>query len=339
MPPATRRQAYRSPEPAIPTSATAETAAPTVAWAAVRLNAYAPSSSSSASARAAAATLTGSQRASARDNAVMPAVSQALIDFANHFRPEPGPGIEIIATPRYRASIQPDFPIAGPNNVSWIRCPAGEAGEVIREAQAIFASRRLPFMWTLDPEAEPPDFANDLAKHGVHPDPHGAESQVMVMSINSKVDRPPIEGLEIRDALADLETFRMADKAAVEAFEADMPADTPEAIAMQDRRRVNFGAQGNRHLLLATVDGEPAGAGGMSVFPPAGAILQGGAVRPKFRGRGIYRALVAARQEIARNAGVSGLTVWGGHMSGPILAGLGFEKVGWRRFYLDGSTG
>jgi len=33
-----------------------------------------------------------------------------------------------------------------------------------------------------------------------------------------------------------------------------------------------------------------------------------------------------------------GLTVWGGHMSRPILAKLGFEKVGWCRFYLDTST-
>jgi GNAT superfamily N-acetyltransferase len=87
------------------------------------------------------------------------------------------------------------------------------------------------------------------------------------------------------------------------------------------------------------VDGEPAGAAGMSLYPPAAAILQGGAVRPKFRGRGIYRALVAARQEIARQDNVDGLTVWGGDMSAPILEGLGFHKVGWRRFYLDKSTG
>lgn len=62
-------------------------------------------------------------------------------------------------------------------------------------------------------------------------------------------------------------------------------------------------------------------------------------MRPNFRGRGIYRALVAARQNIARRAGVDGLTVWGGDMSGPILSGLGFQKVGWRQFYLDTSTG
>jgi GNAT superfamily N-acetyltransferase len=61
-------------------------------------------------------------------------------------------------------------------------------------------------------------------------------------------------------------------------------------------------------------------------------------VRAKFRGRGIYRALVAARLEIARHGRVSGLAVWGGDMSGPILAKLGFEKVGWRRFYLDTTT-
>jgi GNAT superfamily N-acetyltransferase len=268
----------------------------------------------------------------------MAAVSQALIDFANQHRQEAAPGIEIIATSRYRAAIQPGFPIAGPNSVGWIRCQAGDAVEVIREARAIFASRHLPFVWTLDPDAQPPDFAEQLAKHGVHPDPHGAEAQVMVMSIDSTVETPPIEGLEIRDALADLETFRMADKAAVEAFEANLPTDSPESIAMQDRRRLNFRAEGNRHLLLATVDGEPAGSAGMGVFSPVAAILQGGAVRPKFRGRGIYRALVAARQEIARRAEVDGLTVWGGDMSAPILAGLGFEKVGWRRFYLDTTT-
>jgi hypothetical protein len=49
--------------------------------------------------------------------------------------------------------------------------------------------------------------------------------------------------------------------------------------------------------------------------------------------------MVAARLRIARDAGVTGgLTVWGGHMSAPILTKLGFEKVGWRRFYLDTST-
>jgi len=48
--------------------------------------------------------------------------------------------------------------------------------------------------------------------------------------------------------------------------------------------------------------------------------------------------MVAARLEMARAAGAEGLTVWGGEMSAPILARLGFQTVGWRRFYLDTSA-
>jgi GNAT superfamily N-acetyltransferase len=77
----------------------------------------------------------------------------------------------------------------------------------------------------------------------------------------------------------------------------------------------------------------------VSLFPPTAAIINGGAVRPKFRGRGIYRALVAARLNMAREAGVEGgLVVWGGDMSAPILTRLGFEPVGSRKFYVDTST-
>jgi GNAT superfamily N-acetyltransferase len=246
--------------------------------------------------------------------------------------------MEIIDTPRYRITLQPDFPIPGPNSVTWIRCGPDEAGEVIREAQATIAPRHLPVMWILDPGTQPSDFAKHLEAHGIHPDPHGFESAVMVLPIDAQMEAPAIPGLEIHDALADLATFRRADAAAAEAFAAVSLGDDPDLIAMQDRRRLNFIAAGNRHWLLATVDGEAAGAGGMSLFPPGGATINGGSVRPKFRGRGVYRALVAARLEIARRSGVSGLCVWGGEMSGPILARLGFETVGWRRFYVDTSA-
>jgi len=151
------------------------------------------------------------------------------------------------------------------------------------------------------------------------------------------VEVPAPAGLEIRDALADLATFRSADAVAAEAFMSDSIADSRSHIEMQERRRLNWLTAGNRHILLATVDGEPAGTAGLTVFAQ-GAIINGGSVRPKFRGRGVYRSLVAARLEIARRAGVSGLAVWGGAMSAPILERLGFQTVGWRRFYLDTST-
>jgi hypothetical protein len=268
----------------------------------------------------------------------MAAVSQALVDFANHHRQRAEPGVEVIVTPRYQVTLQPDFPIAGPNSVTWIRCPAEEADDVIGEVRGIVAPRHLPVMWILDPGTEPPDFAERLASRGVQPDPHGAEAKVMVLPIDATVDAPPVDGLEIVDALADIATFRQADSAAAEAFQAVSVGGDPQRVAAQERRRLNLRAAGHQRRLLATVKGEPAGAAGLTLFPPAGAIINGGSVRPKFRGHGVYRGLVVARLKIARKAGAAGLMVWGGPMSAPILERLGFATVGRRRFFVDTSA-
>jgi N-acetylglutamate synthase-like GNAT family acetyltransferase len=255
----------------------------------------------------------------------MPAVSQALIEFANHHRQPPAPGIEVIDTPRYRVTLQPDFPIPGPNSVTWVRCSPEEADEVIREARAIVAARGLPVNWILDPQTQPADFADHLARHGIGLD---GEAAVMVLPIDADLVSPQVEGLQVHDALVDPEAFRKADDINSEAF-----GSVVRSRESQERRRKNQLSAGNRRLLLATVDGEPAGSAGLTLYPPAGAIINGGAVLSGFRGRGVYRALIAARLAMAREAGVAGLAVWGGSMSAPILAGLGFVTVGSRKFY------
>jgi len=38
----------------------------------------------------------------------MPAVSQGLVDFANNLRQQAAPGVEVIVTPRYQITLQPD---------------------------------------------------------------------------------------------------------------------------------------------------------------------------------------------------------------------------------------
>ena len=310
--------------------ATTATTLPVSGSPVVALYANATMSTSQASPSTAAATRIGSQRLSDRENTDMAAVSQALVEFANSHRQPAAPGIEVVATPRYQVTLQPDFPIAGPNSVAWVRCRGEEADEVIREARAIIAGRGLPVYWILDPGTEPADFTDHLARHGVALD---SEVAVMVLPIHADLRGPRVEGLEMLDGLADPESFRKADDVNSEAF-----GSVSRTFESQERRRKNQVAAGNRRLLLATVAGEPAGSAGLTLFPPAGAIINAGAVLPKFRGRGIYRAMVAARLEMARAAGAEGLTVWGGEMSAPILARLGFQTVGWRRFYLDTSA-
>ena len=67
--------------------------------------------------------------------------------------------------------------------------------------------------------------------------------------------------------------------------------------------------------------------------------LFGGATLPEARGRGAYRALVAARWEDAVARGTPVLVTQAGPMSRPILAQLGFREVCEIRILLDGSTG
>jgi GNAT superfamily N-acetyltransferase len=257
-------------------------------------------------------------------------VNSELAAFANDFRQPAAPGIEVLESTRYRLTLQPDYPIPGPNSAAWIRCTANEADAVIREVRAVFASRRLPLMWVLDPGTQPRDFDAHLAAHDVLPEPHAPETKVMALPVEATVAVPRVPGLELHDALANVERFRQADAVNAEAFH-----DSARDRAAQERRRRDQLAAGNRRVLLATIAGEPAGSAGMTLYPPAGAIINGGAVREKFRGRGVYRALVAERLRVAREAGVAGLSVWGGPMSAPILGRLGFQTVGWRKFYLD----
>jgi hypothetical protein len=135
----------------------------------------------------------------------------ALVEFALNHRSRPAPGIEVMVTPRYQITLQPDFPIPGPNSVSWIRCGPGEADEVIVEARASVAPRHLPMMWVVDPGTEPANFADYLEGRDIHPDPRAPEVAVMALPIEATIESPEIAGLQFHDALADLATFRRAD--------------------------------------------------------------------------------------------------------------------------------
>ena len=265
----------------------------------------------------------------------MAAVSQALVAFANEYRMPPGPGVEVVDAPWCRITFQPDYPVPGPNSAAFVRCPDGDVDAMVDQVRAMFRARGLPLMWILDPGHEPADLAQRLLARGARPDPASPEVAVMVLPAEASLDPPHVEGLELLDALAGIDLFRAADAVNVDAFGAAPRAADAEQRAAQERRWRSLRDAGNRRFVLATVGGDPAGSAGMALHPPAGAVINGGAVAPRFRGRGVYRAMVAERLRMAREAGAAGLSVWGGPMSAPILSRLGFQAVGWRRFFLD----
>ena len=77
---------------------------------------------------------------------------------------------------------------------------------------------------------------------------------------------------------------------------------------------------------VALIDGELVAAG-YAAYTEWGLILFGGATLPSARGRGAYRALVAARAAEAATRGTPALVTHAGRMSRPILERLGFVPV------------
>ena len=83
-------------------------------------------------------------------------------------------------------------------------------------------------------------------------------------------------------------------------------------------------------VLAAEVGGEVVSAAWLAFFQPGSdsfARLLGGSTLPQWRGRGIYRALVAARAQRAAARSVKYLHVDASDDSAPILRRLGFRAV------------
>ena len=120
---------------------------------------------------------------------------------------------------------------------------------------------------------------------------------------------------------------------------ASIPPPSPDvelAVATEaflDLAQRVFG--GDRHPLpedavavVAVVDGEPVSGGRVDFEPGIDfAGLFGGVTLPEFRGRGLYRATVAKRAELARERGYRWLFVDALPTSRPILERLGFVRL------------
>jgi GNAT superfamily N-acetyltransferase len=134
---------------------------------------------------------------------------------------------------------------------------------------------------------------------------------------------PPVPGFEIRriesfhDYLTGLEIALSAEQ-----YTEEVRAKRREEAAAHHERRKN----GPSMEWLASIDGEPVAHA--RAYPGSrGLLLDGAATVPAARGRGAYRALIAARWEEAVARGTPALVVQAGAMSRPILERCGFEVV------------
>lgn len=109
---------------------------------------------------------------------------------------------------------------------------------------------------------------------------------------------------------------------------------TPEVARAWMDLEMHLAGAAHHHRFVAEIDGRPVAAGSIHTHRGVG-WLRAGSVLPAYRGRGLQRALIAARAEHARSVGcelVGASTIEDG-ASARNVERLGFERVGTRRGY------
>jgi GNAT superfamily N-acetyltransferase len=203
---------------------------------------------------------------------------------------------------------------------SWVtfsQLDARSAPAAVRAQAAFFRGLGRRVEWKLFAHDRPPELAHLLEAAGFVAEP--TETMVALDLTEASAATELVPGVEVRRATGAVD-LELASRVSLEAFGAKDGWQ-----ASQFAPRLGDPTLG---VFLAWVDGEPVGEGRLEL--PEGrrfASLWGGGTAPAYRGRGVYRALVAARAVIARARGFRYLTVDARPTSRPILERLGFMPL------------
>jgi GNAT superfamily N-acetyltransferase len=207
----------------------------------------------------------------------------------------------------------------GWNGVVWSDLDGSSADEAIAEQITHYSALGRAFEWKLYRHDLPVDLGQRLRSAGFTPEPE--ETLMIGEAADLPLDAGPPEGIRF---------LPVTDRAGV-----DLVADVHGKAFGTDSSRL-------RHQLLArltedpdsvvavvALDGDtPVSAARMELVPGTRfAGLWGGGTVEGWRGRGIYRALVAHRARAALDRGYRYLQVDASAQSRPILERLGFQPL------------
>lgn len=255
---------------------------------------------------------------------------------------------EVLATytEQVRKSTQPDgtgaaFQYAGPvlrrlagpgqggSGVFWTDLDAHDADPVIAAEIAFFAGRGEEFEWKHFSYDRPPDLADRLVAAGFTPE---EPESLMVAEVDAVIKAMPhatlpaglrlervIDGAGVDRLIGVSERVFGKDKSDLRAELLTLLADAPETTEM----------------MVVMAGDEPVSSARMDFLPGSEfSGLWGGGTLPQWRRRGIYRALVRYRAELAAGRGYRYLTVDASDDSRPILEHIGFECLATTTPYL-----
>jgi hypothetical protein len=234
------------------------------------------------------------------------------------------PDAHDVQTPEYRLVVHADRPAT----VAWSRTERPLA-ELVAEVAERAPGRGL--RWWVTPSTEPTDTAAQLAALGFAP---AERLEVLTADVGRALAAggPPAPGVEVRPA-DDRAALAASGGLGAEVF--GEPPPSPALLA----KSAALAAEGVRtgrweqRQYAAFVDGVLAGHAGCTLDGRV-VRLWGGAVAPWARGRGAYRALLAARLRLGADHGATlALVKARPASSGPILVRSGFTAHGVEQAY------
>ncbi|MGW1838630.1 GNAT family N-acetyltransferase [Streptomyces sp. NPDC002067] len=184
---------------------------------------------------------------------------------------------------------------------------------------AVFAARGEAVEWKTRGHDRPADLPERLRAAGFVPE---ERETVLIGRARELAGDPALpEGVTLRQVTDDADMRRVA------AMETAVWGDDHGWLADDLIARI-AAAPDHIAVLVAEAAGEVVSAGWLVLRPGTGtAGLWGGSTLPAWRGRGLYRALVAARATLAVAHGVDLLQVDASADSAPVLRRLGLHAV------------
>ncbi|MEU1187214.1 GNAT family N-acetyltransferase [Streptomyces sp. NPDC005859] len=207
----------------------------------------------------------------------------------------------------------------GWSGVLWSDLDSADADAVIAEQVAYFTGLGHQFEWKLHGHDRPADLGRRLTAAGFTADPE--ETLMIGETSDQLVDAEPPEGVRI---------VPVTDRAGVELMvEANEKAFGHDGSWLRDLLLARLSADPDAIVaLLAMAGNVPVSSARMELIPGTRfAGLWGGGTVEAWRGRGIYRALIAHRARIAAERGYRYLQVDASDQSRPILERLGFAPL------------
>ncbi len=215
-----------------------------------------------------------------------------------------------VLRPGWSQLITPTIPLRWRNEVS-LSVLGADADAVIEATVASYGSLGLPLRWLVGPPTRPVDTAEKLVKLGFSLRP------IRGMAIDTTAMLPTPGNVVVRRMqMHDVQLWSDACSAGW---------GSPVSARIVSDWRWAF-AQPERQFYLASIDGVPVGTAAV-VLCNRIAYLVGGQVLAPYRGRGVYRALLAARLAAVRDARATATTLAVEATSAPILARLGFRTL------------